>query len=295
MAKPKHEGCYILQYAQSGVTTTRESQCPQFVFSGTLMKRYDEEKQEYEPWDEYDQQANGYLVLVDTKGADLFNVENISKALGWDGISFKELGTTDYTGVEVLVRIQENDYKDKITLQIQSIDNKDADPIIGLRVMDTEALDDLDKQYKRKKTTPQSTRTTKPKSNKAPPKNPSTKGSSAKPKTPSKAGATPPKMPTAKGPKEPPVPPKGRAVATELPKETAEASVEDLKSQRDLVTNKVDCWQAVNEAKDDKYSDDDLLQAWDDGIKAIGADEDKYTAEDWDSLFEFVVSTVGAF
>ena len=299
MAKPTHEGSYILKIAASGVSTTRENQCPQFIFSGDLLKRYDEEKGEYEPWDEYDQQANGYLVLVDTKGNDLFNIENIGKALGWDGTSFAELGATDYVDQEILVRIAENEYNDKITLQVQSIDNKDADPIVGLRVMNAEELADLDKQYKRNKTKPQSTRNTPPvKGAKTPPKNPSTKGRKATPsKPPEVKGNTPPKNTTTKGPKESPIPPKQREVDVVNGEDHVRPpveSVEETTDQRKKVTNKTDCWKAVNEAKDDKYDDDALLQAWDDGIAAVGPEEG-YDGDDWDSLYEFVVSTIGSF
>ncbi len=290
--KATHEGSFIMEITNSGVSTTRESQCPQFICAGNLTKRYDEERGEYEPWDEYDQQITAYLVLVDTKGNDLFNIENIGKAVGWDGISFKELGTMDLVGTEVLVRIAENDYNDKITLQVAGIDNKDADPIQGLRVMGTEELDDLDKQYKRNKTKPQSTRNKPPQGKaKNPPKNPSTKGRKATPaKPPVTEGKTPPKNTAKAGPKEPPVPPKNRAVK----EEPAMTETPEESTGREAITNKVDCWKAVNAVKGEKFSDDQLLKAWDDGILAIG-DEDGYDAEDWDSLFEFVASTVGSF
>jgi hypothetical protein len=292
--KVTHEGSFILAITESGVTTTRESQCPQFVFTGNLVKRFDEEASEYEPWDEYDQQATGYLVLVDTKGNDLFNIENIGRAVDWDGVSFKELGEKDLTGVEVLVRIAENTYNEKTTLQVAGIDNKDADPIMGLRVMNAEELADLDKQYKRNKTKPQSTRNKPPQGKtKTPPKNPSTKGRKATPpKPPVTKGEKPPKNTTKAGPTTPPIPPKNRAVEKEEPKTATEAIEEQ--TGRKAITTKVECWNAVNAVKGEKFSDDDLLKAWDDGIAAIG-NEDDYDAEDWDSLFEFVAQTIGGF
>jgi hypothetical protein len=257
------------------------------------MKRFDEEVGEYEPWDEYDQQINGYLVLVDKAGNDLFNVENIGKALGWDGVSFKELGEADYTDREILVRLAENEYNEKTTIQVASIDDKDGDPIKGLNVMGSEELADLDKQYKRNKTKPQSTRNKPPKGEaKAPPKNPSTTGKKATPAKPPKAeGAKPPKNTAKAGPKTPPVPPKKREVAEPA---MTEEPAEEPTTGREKITNKVDCWKAVNAIKDEKFSDDQLLKAWDDGILAIG-DEDDYDEDDWDSLFEFVASTVGSF
>ena len=63
---------------------------------------------------------------------------------------------------------------------------------------------------------------------------------------------------------------------TEEPKTATEAQEQQEESTgRAAITNKVDCWKAVNAVKGEKFTDDDLLKAWDDGITAIG-DEDGY-------------------
>ena len=271
MAKCTHEGYFILKMADSGVSRTKKSSLPQFAFEGPLVRYYDQTLETWVEWEEYEQSIGGYMVLVSNAGEDTLNVQQVMKATGWDGESFKELGSTDYKDREVMVRCQEQEYENKVSMQVTWIDDKDAEPGSTVQKLEGKDLDDLDKEYKRVKKTVASKRTTRPKT-------PSTKGQA---KTPTK-------------PKDTPTMPK--KTETPVMPSTKSAAEEPKPEPTSNITTKVEAWEAVCNVRGDAISDVQLETAWNLAIADVNfGDEDKFEASDWSFIFDRVAATIGTF
>lgn len=146
---------------ESTVNATQKGM-PQFVFTLAATEKYVEDRDEMaafelaEPawvdWSAYDQTITGYLQLVyadrqDGTIKEMGNLTAVQRAIGWDGKSFAELGTTSWAGKTVLVRVEENDYNGKVTYRVQDIDETEAPVHRGLRALDADGLKALDAQF----------------------------------------------------------------------------------------------------------------------------------------------------
>ena len=126
-----------------GVTETKKNHLPQFVVKLAATEFYDEEKGEYIPWGEYEQEMTAYFVLfTDKSGAweEIFHVKSMKDVFGWDGLSFESLANGNYGDLTVLFRVEENEFEGNITLQVQWIDQADSSPTRQLQKMDTKGL-----------------------------------------------------------------------------------------------------------------------------------------------------------
>jgi hypothetical protein len=258
--KVDREGNFILRIGKHGVGTTKESELPQFIFEGVLVKYYDEAEDTWADWEEYDMAARGYMVLVGKDGEDLLNYKQVMAAVGWDGESYHGLADMQLEGVEVLVRIQENTYKDKTNLQVSWIDHKDADPTSQVKSLDADALDALDKKFGKKKKTA------------------ATKPRNKRPETPKKTEA----------PKS--APPKA------APPKAAPPKVETPETDKHVCKDKEQAWDACQEMKSKKCTDEELIGAWTRATLDVGnGDEDTFGPKEWTEVYHIVTNAVGLF
>jgi len=164
-------GNFRAEVIDSGVGQTGKSELPQLVLSLALKEMHDGD--DWVDWSEYDQTITAYLVLVSKEGKDLLNSDQVKKVFGWDGRSFAELDSMELTGKMCMVRVEENTYNEKTSMQVNWIDLPDAEPGHQMKKLDPAALKSLDAKFGRKaKVTPKSS-TPKSKSKAAvPPKTP---------------------------------------------------------------------------------------------------------------------------
>ena len=138
-------GTFKAAIVDHGVSLTTHGY-PQFVAKFSATEIWDEEESKWVDWSEYDQQITGYFVLFGAKGETL-NCQNLKKALNWDGNSFKTLAEGDYSSVIVQIRVAENTYNDKTSLQVDWIDVEGATPGASVKKLDTSELAALDAEY----------------------------------------------------------------------------------------------------------------------------------------------------
>ncbi len=139
------EGTFKAKNINHGVSTTKNGY-PQFVAKFSAIEIWDEEEGVWVDWSEYDQQITGYSVLFGGKGETL-TCQQLKKALGWDGQSFTTLDSGDYSDVIVQIRVEEQTYEDKTSLQIAWIDEETAAPGTSVKKLDKAGLSALDAQY----------------------------------------------------------------------------------------------------------------------------------------------------
>lgn len=148
-------GYFKAEVLDSGVGVTQTSELPQFVVEVAAKEYYNGTTSEFEDCSEDEQTLTGYLVLVSKAGKDTLNADQMRKVTGWDGKSFAELDSMDLAGSMVLIRVDENEYEGKISMQVGWIDTPDATPGYQIKKLDKKALKSLDAKYKRKgKATP---------------------------------------------------------------------------------------------------------------------------------------------
>lgn len=112
-------------------------------FKGT--HEYVLETDSFESIDMFD--ITGFFTLIQNNGEPMFHAKDIMRVLGWSGQSFSELDAMELADTEVTFRVEENEYNDKITMQVRSIDKPDATPM-GLQRLDASEVKGLDTQYK---------------------------------------------------------------------------------------------------------------------------------------------------
>ncbi len=156
---------------------------PQFMVAVSAKEK--QEGEDWIDWSEYDQEATGYLVLVNHDKSDSFKIEWIMEATGWSGLSFADLDSIDLVGKEIKFEMVENDYDGKITYQVNWIGSLDAEPRRSIKKLDSKALKSLDQKFGRK---------AKPKAAKPAAKSKASPPKKSPPKPPAKKG-----KPTAEG------------------------------------------------------------------------------------------------
>lgn len=178
--KASATGTFMTTISDWGVSLTQSSELPQFVFQANLLTIWDEEKQEWADYSDFEESQMAYLCLYGKKGQVLKNAEQVMKVFGWDGQSFAALASGDYSEVQFQVRIEDNDpeYADNNPFQVAWIDVADATPGRSLAVLDAVGLADLDRKFAAKLK-----KTSKP----ASPKPASPKPTSPKAKAPAKS------------------------------------------------------------------------------------------------------------
>lgn len=268
MGKIDRTGTFIGTVLESTLGQS-SSGFPQWVARLKATKKHVTEKSEmehfgitepgYVDWSGYDESIVAFLVLFNDKGP-LLNYDQLIAATGWSGQDFQDL--TGFGGKTVLFRVEENAYKDKVTLQVSWIDAEDAPPERQLKSVDVSATKALNAKFL--------TGIAKP-------------AKPAKP-VPAKAVAAATDSPatTAAAPaaKIPPAPKNKRPPAQEepsaLPKETT----------------KDDAWAHLNapQVRGD-VSENDIAEAWIAATAEVGptTDEDKFTPQMWASVRDIVI------
>ena len=144
------EGDFKCAIVEHTVSTTQKG-LPQFVGQFLAKEIWDEEANEgngaWVPWEEYNMDIVGYLVLFTAEGKPIFHAEDLKNAIGWDGKSFAALAEMDLSETIVQIRVDLNTYNEKTTLQVSNIDKEDAIPGILIKKTEAAELKSLDAKY----------------------------------------------------------------------------------------------------------------------------------------------------
>lgn len=205
-------GAFIATITEAAYGETKKS-LPQAVFKLLATKRYVADVTEMaqlptpitEPgWVEwnYGDEIMAFLVLFNESGP-LKNYEQIQLATGWNGADFQDISSL--VGKSVLIRVEENTYQEKTSLQVSWIDAPDASPERTIKQADAPTLAAANSKWLKGKVAP-----VKPAVAAKPP-------AARPPATAAPAAVVPP--PAAAAPAVPPVSPAAPTVVnTPLPK-----------------------------------------------------------------------------
>lgn len=309
-------GTFRFMVLDHAVSTTK-NKFPQVSMKLKAVEYYDEETSEWQPWAEYEVETTAYLILFYKDDKDQMvaarNVEQLQKAVGWNGQSLAGLNDMDLSNKIIQGRVAENKYNGKTTLRVEWIDAHDAIPG-GMKRLDAAALSDLDKQF----------------GGLLGGKKPAAKAPAAPPKAPPKA--TPPTpsadpgdaaseaaadvepSPTSDVPSDPtPAPGAGKGPVTAAPDVAGDAGTTpptappkagkkkggkkgskkaapaaDSSPQAEglsmEITDKESAWKSCNLLKREDVTDDALGSAFVDAMEAQGDDEDEFQADDWKAI-----------
>lgn len=154
-------GTYRGVITEKGMGATKNG-FPQLVVRVKATERYVDDKAElaelgleapaWVDWSGYDAEMVGYLILsyVDKKtGEDTesFLCDGICRATGWDGSAYSTLRQMDVNGTAVTFWVEENEYQGNTRLQIAALDDANAEPRRGLRMMDASEVQALDARF----------------------------------------------------------------------------------------------------------------------------------------------------
>lgn len=114
-----------------------------YINDAAEMAHYGITEPGYVDWN-FDESILAYLVLFTDKGP-LKNYEQLMTATGWTGEDFQDL--TNLTGKRVLFRVEENTFKDKVSLQVNWIDAEDAPPERTLKSVAPDKISELNAKF----------------------------------------------------------------------------------------------------------------------------------------------------
>ncbi len=96
------------------------------MFDETVNEETGEPLNEWVDWTEWDMSITGYFVLFNATKA-LLNYEQVMKAFNWNGTDLEALQRTDFGDLQVSFEVEENTYSNQTRLQVNWIDNYDAE------------------------------------------------------------------------------------------------------------------------------------------------------------------------
>ena len=146
MSQIDRVGPFIATIQEAAYGETKKG-LPQFVAKFLATKRYVTDTQELEDlklpeegWTDwnYGDEITGFFCLFNHDGSENFNFKQIQIATGWSGNDFQELSTL--VGKSVLIRVEENTYEGKTSLQVSWIDAPDASPLRGIKQADASTV-----------------------------------------------------------------------------------------------------------------------------------------------------------
>ena len=241
---------------------------PQLVLSLRADEIYDFDEKCWVPWDDQEErEITAFLVLIGKKDNEIFHCKSIEKALGWDGASLSSLNDIDYQNSGIQFRTQENEWEDKVSIQVAGIDHYDAEPGRTVQKLDAAEVKGLDAKYAlffRKRAGEK-----KPKTVGKPPvpvvkpkKNPEADAADVPDQAPPKKAAKPPKAPK--------------------------------KAKKTEGCTQTEAWKACKTAKDKSVSDQKLTDIWLKTVEDVApdGDEDKLSPEGWANIRRIVVAQV---
>lgn len=292
MSRVETPGAYRGTITSHGLSLTKNG-FPQFGFELAIKSKYVEDAAELahfqitEPaWVDYSafgQTTQGYLVLFKDKdvfddSTKLMNYEQLVVALGWSGAEFNSLNGTEYVNKDVLVRIDENTYNDKVSYRVEWIDHVDASPTREVRKLATDLLASLASKL---------TIGAKPKA--APPKPASAPAKAAPAAAPAAKPAAPAAAPAATTPAPAP------AAAPPASAPPAAAPAPTAAPAAPAITDKMGAWTHLVENKG-ASKDKAVEEAWIKACSAVSAangncDETAFTSAHWG---EVAVQSVAA-
>lgn len=283
-------GAWRGRFVESGVGTTKK-EMPQFVGRLVADERFVEDKAEMEAfgltepgwvdWSGYEQDITAYLGLLTMDketGAvkEIFLMDQLRKALGWDGASFGTLGSTDWSKKKVMFWTGWNEWEGKTSMRVESVDAEDASPNRSIRTIDAGGLKDLDARFagilKGGSKTVAAAAPAKPATPPAAGKPPTGKPATPPPSTAAKgAGVT-----TASAPAS--TPPQKSAPSSTPPKGPPKTPAAD-----GLTMEKA--WEYVV-ANKGEANDDAMAEKWIDACAAVapGKDEATITPAEWKAV-----------
>ncbi len=100
---------------------------PQFVVQFQIVGEYDFETSEYNDVSTEELESRGYFCLTGKDHKILTGANQVHDAFGWNG-SIAELQAADYSETPVVIVIENEEYKNKVSLKIQSLHHADVDP-----------------------------------------------------------------------------------------------------------------------------------------------------------------------
>lgn len=250
---------------------------PQLTLSLRADEIYDFEDKCWVPWDDVEErEITAFLVLIGKKDNEIFHCKSIEKALGWDGASLSSLNDIDYQNSGIQFRTVENEWEDKVTIQVAGIDHYDAEPGRTIQKLDAAEVKGLDAKYAtffRKRS------------------------GEKKPKPVGKP-VVPVIKPKTVAPDQPPPPPTDVVETTEAtaPPKAPKKVTKPKKAAKAAGCTQTDAWKACNKAKDESVSKDKLIAVWlkTVEVKAPDGDEDKISPELWAEIRDVVVEQVSS-
>ena len=290
-------GTFLVEEIDRALGTTKKQQLPQLTIRVRMLQFHDRDEGVLVDFSETGMEMNCYQGLM-YNGKEGFQTslgyEQIMKVYGWDGRDFQDL--IEIPAPEIfMVRVKENDpeYADKNPFVADWIDDKDADPVGGLKKLDAAGIKDLQAQFGGLMSKAGKPFTAKKAPPKAPPK---------APKTVTKQTATDKKVAKAEKSKriaeanaklaEAGVPP---AATPTAPKAADEAPPADAVPMSGLT--KQEAFDFVIELQDEKTTEEQRTAAWRAAIKEVtgGTDESTITDSQWREIMTQTLNDIGKF
>lgn len=121
---------------------------PQFVVQFQIVSEYDFETSEYNDVSAEGLESRGFFCLTGKDRNILMGADQVHDAFGWSG-SVEELRTADYSKTAVVIVIEEEEYKGKLSMKVKSLHNIDVDPknIGGIEVLAPERVAQIDAMH----------------------------------------------------------------------------------------------------------------------------------------------------
>ena len=250
---------------------------PQVVLSLRADEIYDFDEKCWVPWDDVEErEITAFLVLIGKKDNEIFHMKTTEKAFGWDGASLDSLRVINFQNFGIQFRTVENEWEDKVTIQVAGIDHYDAEPGRTVQKLDAAEVKGLDAKYAsffRKRSGE---------------KKPKTVG---KPVVPGSKGPKPNITPT--GPAIPSTPPKAETENPDPPP-PKKAPKKPKKAKKTAGCTQNEAWAACKKAQHESISNEQVVDIW---LKAVeteapDGDEDKMTPGLWAEVRRIVVEQV---
>ena len=142
------EGTFRTKNIVDGGLGQTSTGLPQLTLSLRADEIYDFDEKCWVPWDDVEErEITAYLVLIGKKDNEIFHCKSIEKALGWDGASLSSLNNIDYQNSGIQFTTKENEWEDKVTLQVSGIDHYDAEPGRTVQKLEAAEVKGLDAKY----------------------------------------------------------------------------------------------------------------------------------------------------
>jgi hypothetical protein len=142
---PTKSGKYIARPTQWTISEST-NHCPQFVCGFAIIYWWNGSG--WEDVTAQDLTITAYMTLFDKSGnPQEFNINGLKDSLGWDGLSLVTLNESDWSGVEVQLVIQEEEYQGKKNMKVKFINPRDYVGGGGVEKSDLVAVKNLDQVY----------------------------------------------------------------------------------------------------------------------------------------------------